>query len=85
MQQLRCMPAMCMASAYAAHSFVRYPYIKQRKRATKLPRRAGNYQQAVEITTYVLAAVTVIVLLLTLLMIRRIKIAVACLKVCAPR
>jgi Plasma-membrane choline transporter len=42
---------------------------------------AGNYQRAVTITTYVLAACTVIVLLLTLLMVRRIKIAIACLKV----
>jgi hypothetical protein len=44
---------------------------------------AGSYQKSAQIMTYILAAVTVIVLLLTLLMIRRIKIAIACLKVAA--
>ena len=45
--------------------------------------RAGNHKTSVQVVTYVLAALTVIVLILTLLMARRIKIAIACLKVAA--
>lgn len=44
---------------------------------------AGNYQVAMEYMTYVMCALTVICFLLTLLMIRRIAVAVACLKVAA--
>jgi hypothetical protein len=44
---------------------------------------AGSYQVALKYMTYVLIALTVIFFLLTLLMIRRIAVAVACLKVAA--
>ena len=44
---------------------------------------AGNSKKATEIATYVLAGLSLVVLLVTLLMLRRIKIAVAILKVAA--
>lgn len=43
----------------------------------------GNYKKGVEWMTYLAAALTVICLLTTLLMIRRIKIAIACIRVAA--
>ena len=44
---------------------------------------AGNYRVALSYMTYVLCALTVICFLMTLLMIRRIAVAVACIKVAA--
>lgn len=46
-----------------------------------IERSAGNYKKGVEYATYVLAGLTLICFLLTMLMYRRIAVAVACLKV----